>query len=384
MHGLGEFYYQNKIDFTVPDFLRIVQGDVAADTEEEKTDSTRDMRPSGDLVLVGGGKDSAVTLGILKESSLTIQTMVLNPTAAALDSIRIAGYKNPIVVRREMDPKLFELNKKGYLNGHTPFSAYLGFLGVTVASLYNYNAVIVSNEKSANEGNVVYRGMEINHQYSKRFQFEQSFRAYLRSFVIPDLIRDPSFASSIGFRPGGRNDINIDYFSFLRPLNDLQISMIFATFPDFFTTFRSCNAGSKTNSWCGQCPKCAFTYLILSPFLSAEQLRISFGADLFRHAKIIEHIRALVGLTPVKPFECVGTRDESQLAVFLTIEKYVQEGREVPEGLLKIKSDLSLTPNRMAELRHEVLDTWGDVYNLPEEYILLLKKAWEEARSASK
>ncbi len=406
MHGLGEFYFQNKIDFTAPDFFRISSSVIPATepastqpvsprlggrgepgSNEEKEwipDQVRNDRQTGGLVLVGGGKDSAVTLGILKESPVAIQTMVLNPTPAALDSIRIAGYKSPIVVKREMDPKLVDLNKRGYLNGHTPFSAYLGFLGITVASLHNYSTVIVSNEKSASEGNVVYRGMEINHQYSKSFRFEQMFREYIRSYVIPDLIRDPSSASNTGFRLGGRNDTNINYFSFLRPLNDLQIAMIFATFPDFFTTFRSCNVGSKTNSWCGICPKCAFTYLILSPFLSAEQLRISFGADLFQNTAIIEHIRALVGLTPVKPFECVGTRDESILAIYLTIEKYTQEGREVPEGLLTIKSDLSLTPDRIVELRHNVLDNWGDVYNLPEEYLLLLKKAWEDAQSASK
>lgn len=360
LHGLGEFYYQNKIDFTVPDFLKIVskgdKGDWPAFAEASAGE--------GDLVLVGGGKDSAVTLGILKESDRTIQTMVLNPTEASLLNIKAAGYKNPIVVIREIDSKLLELNNRGYLNGHTPFSAYLAFLGSMVAALFGYENVIVSNEKSANEGNVMYRGLEINHQYSKSFRFETMFREYALS--IPG-IKAPQF----------RESVIPNYFSFLRPLNDLQIAKLFSSHPMFFATFRSCNVGSKLGVWCGKCPKCAFTYLSLSPYLLHEQMVISFGGNLLEKPEILEHIRGLVGLNPIKPFECVGTRDESKLAVILTIGKFVREHREVPEGLLLIKSDLALTDAEVADIKHAVLDDWGGTYHLPEEYVTILRNAWK-------
>lgn len=355
IHGLGEFFYQNKIDFTEEGFLEIKsKGDkgnwgMKGIMGEEKK--------AGDLVLVGGGKDSAVTLGILEESDRTIQTMVVNPTEASLLNIQAAGHSKPIVVTREIDSKLLELNTRGYLNGHTPFSAYLAFLGSFVAALHGFENVIVSNEKSASEGNVMYKGMEINHQYSKSFRFETMFREYMTETFD----RAPT------------------YFSFLRPLNDLQIARLFSTYPEFFTTFRSCNVGSLTNTWCGMCPKCAFTYLILSPFLSYEQMVISFGGNFLERPEILEHIRGLVGLNPIKPFDCVGTRDESKLAVMLTIDKYLREHREVPEGLLMIKSDLALPDAAITDLRRTVLDDLGDTFHLPPDYASLLRGVWEKA-----
>ncbi len=362
IHGLGEFYYRNQIDFTKDDFLHIRSAEgsrkniwdpsVAQEVSHER--ATHGRSPA-DLVLVGGGKDSSVVLGIMKQSDRTLQTMVLNPTRAALDNIQTGRFPPPLVIFRVIDPKMPELNRAGYLNGHTPFSAYLAFLGVLVAALYGNENVIVSNEKSANEGNVSYHGMEVNHQYSKSFRFETMFRQYCAA----------SF------------DDAASYFSILRPFNDVQIGLMFTKYPHFFTTFRSCNVGAKTGMWCGTCAKCAFTYLTLSPFLSEEQMRISFGADLFANPRITEHIRALVGLTPVKPFECVGTRDEAKLAVILTVEKYLREHREVPEGLLKIKSDVQVSREDIIELRHLVLDDWGDTYNVPPEYLSMLRQVWQ-------
>ena len=354
IHGLGEFYYQNGIDFTAPDFFSLHVLDAKPRPLEQLPAYDE---PEGDLVLASGGKDTAVTLGILKNSDRTIQTTVLNPTQSSLDIVAAAGFKDPIIVKRVMDPQLGTLNARGYLNGHTPFSAYLAFLGTFVATLYGYGHVIVSNEQSANEGNVVYRGMEINHQYSKSYRFEQLFRKYVSEYL----------------------GNTASYFSFLRPVNDLQIGKLFSGFPEFFTLFRSCNVKSRENAWCGTCAKCAFTYLILSPFLSREQLIASFGGDLFQTPEIIEHIKAEIGLTPVKPFECVGTRDEARLALLLVIKRYLREGQEVPEALLLLKSELHISEETEAELTKRLLNTWADTYNLPPEYLAVLKHAWDES-----
>lgn len=340
LHGLGEFFYRNQIDFTKEDFFEIKsKGDNPAFVPRSGTTAGK----GGDLVLVGGGKDSAVTLGILKQAAVAAQTMVLNPTKAALNSIHAAGFSDPIVVTRTIDPKLSELNAAGYLNGHTPFSAYLAFLGITVAAMYGNENVIVSNEKSANEGNVMYHGMEVNHQYSKSFRFETMFREYTQDF-------------------------GINYFSILRPLNDLQIGKLFSKYPEYFLTFRSCNVGSKTNTWCGTCAKCAFTYLTLFPFVSYDNMMRIFGRDYFQESAIMKHIKAMVGLMSVKPFECVGTRAEAKYAVYLAVETCIMAGREVPEALLMIKSD-------MGEAK-PVLDQWGDTYNLPAEHLALLRSVY--------
>lgn len=354
IHGLGEFFYRNQIDFTVSDFLKIVVAKTESDVHLN-IDTSFVQTAGADLVLIGGGKDTAVTVGMLSKSDRTLQTMVVNPTKAALETIKISKLPAPIVVTRTMDPILLTLNAKGYLNGHTPFSAYLAFLGITVAALYGNDHVIVSNERSANEGNVMYRGLEVNHQYSKSFRFESAFRTYVtESFDKP-----------------------ATYFSMLRPLNDVQIARLFADFPQYFDSFRSCNVGSKQGVWCGACPKCAFTYLILSPFLSKANMMHIFGHEYFGDSTILEYIAELVGLKPVKPFECVGTRDEAKLALLLYIQKCTDESVEIPEGLLRIKSDLVLSGDDVVFLREKVLDEWGDTFNLPDEYLLLLRRTWE-------
>lgn len=350
IHGLGELFYQNAIDFTKTDFVTLQA------TGETVPFSPLSSEETGkDLVLVGGGKDSALTLAMLKESDRTIQTMVLNPTPATMKMLSVAGIHNPIVVQRTIDPQLLTCNKNGYINGHTPFSAYLAVLGTAVGALYGADYVLVSNEKSANEANTVYRGMEINHQYSKTFQFETSFRAYISRYM-------PNAPS---------------YVSFLRPFNDLQIGALLSLFPQYHQAFVSCNVGGKEGVWCGKCAKCAFTYLILRPFLSQAQQLAIFGHEYFSDEPILAHIRGLTGLVPLKPFECVGTRDESKAAIFLSVRAYQREGLEIPEGLLKIKSDLSMTEAEIETVIEKTLSDWGDVYNVPPSYMALLTSVWQ-------
>lgn len=107
LHGLGEFYYTNKIDFTTAKFLTITSSRVGILEPIEI-----DTKPI-DLVLVGGGKDSALLLSLLTKSNRTIQPLVINPSVAALEIIK-ALHLTPIVVTRTMDPKVKELNAQGY------------------------------------------------------------------------------------------------------------------------------------------------------------------------------------------------------------------------------------------------------------------------------
>lgn len=333
IHGLGEFFYRNKINFRASDFLNII---VESNSRFKKYNL---KKSAGDLVLVGGGIDSVVTLELLKKSEQRRNIFLLNPTRASIAIAKSAGYKNPLVAIRKIDPKLLELNSKGYLNGHTPFSAYLAFLGTFAAALLNFKNVIVSNERSADEGNIRYHGMEVNHQYSKSTRFEKLFREYSRKYINAD----------------------INYFSFLRPLYELQVAKIFAKFPKYFGVFRSCNTGQKENVWCGNCAKCAFSYLALSPFLVPKKLIKIFGSDYFRKKQLVDYFNTLTGVTANKPFDCVGTIAESRLAAKLAIEQYGQKNLKTKiEGRVKIDS--------------KILNSWNKNNFLPETYQNLLKK----------
>ncbi|MBI4463863.1 MAG: hypothetical protein HY647_04085, partial [Acidobacteria bacterium] len=202
-HGMGEYFYVNQIDYRGPEFVQIRSlgkigslnslgplGSLGGREEQiprlplDKLGVARDDR-SRDLVLTSGGKDSVVTLEILREAGREFDCLMLNPSEAALAVAREAGCDSPIIVRRTIDERLLELNRQGYLNGHTPFSALLAMLGVTVAALGGYRNVIVANERSAEEAGVEYLGEPINHQYSKTLRFESAFREYAKKYLAP-------------------------------------------------------------------------------------------------------------------------------------------------------------------------------------------------------
>lgn len=351
--GMGEYFYVNQIDFRPPDFVRIVASEVGqaslpvAGTGREACTHF----PAGhDLVLTSGGKDSAVMLELLRAQGCAFDCLMVNPTEAARALVRQAGNFSPIVVRHTIDRRLLELNAAGYLNGHTPFSALLAFLGILAAALGGYRRVLVANERSAEEAGAVYLGEPINHQFSKTFQFETAFRQYSQKYLAP----------------------GVEYFSLLRPLYELQIARLFSSYPQYFPLFRSCNRSMATNSWCGRCPKCLFVYTVLYPFLDWEQMLGIFGADLFAWDGAAEVLQALLGLDQNKPFECVGTKEETLAAIVLCIEKMNQQGIPLPPALLAIEQASNLR-NLRTDLAQRILTSWTDRHHHPPDLAEVLR-----------
>ncbi len=292
-HGLGEFFYLNGIDVSLDDFMQIETDKNASEMTVEGIDVDESA-----LIPVGGGKDSVVSLELLKDIKGNM-ALIMNPRGASIATANIAGFESDtLVIKRFLDKKLLNLNEQGFLNGHTPFSALLAFVSVLSAAVSGKKYVALSNESSANESTVV--GTMVNHQYSKSLEFEADFREYVRESLTKD----------------------IHYFSLLRPLSELQIASIFAKNSAYFRDFKSCNVGSKTNIWCGKCSKCLFTFIILSPFIEPKVLVEIFGSNLLNDKELKIFFDELTGMSDVKPFECVGTVDEVNIALCLTLKKY--------------------------------------------------------------
>jgi hypothetical protein len=289
--GLGEFFHQNGITSNREEFLHFRFDDNALPTSacqcQKVAESNRVIVP------IGGGKDSVVTLEHQRKEH-EIVPFIINPRGATLECARVAGFPAPediVVLRRQIDGKLLELNAAGYLNGHTPFSAMLAFYSTLVSTVTGTREVALSNEASANEPTIL--GTEINHQYSKSLEFEEDFRHYVSRYL---------------------GDCN-HYYSYLRPYSELEIARFFAQYPDYFPVFKSCNAGSKTDIWCCNCPKCLFAYIILSPFIDADTMVEIFGEDLLDKPSLQQYFDELTGVAEEKPFECVGTIDEVNRAM---------------------------------------------------------------------
>lgn len=341
--GLGEFFFVNQISpslsFTISPARR---GGVAEEFKVPPQPTKITPRADSYLVLVGGGKDSIVTLELIRKlpafKAGGSSSFAINPIAASLDAIEAAGYQKPLISKRVLDPALRVLNSQGYLNGHTPFSSLVAFLSTLTAYINGYQFILASNESSANEGNTQLAGFEINHQYSKSFHFEGLFRDYQE-----------------------RLGLSQRYLSFLRPLNEPQICRLFSRLNHQHPIFRSCNReqtsaakeralasqGTETlfkprSGWCAECPKCIFTAICLSCFISQEALETIFGANPFAAPMAGEQISALAGFSDIKPFECVGT---------------YQEVRSCLKHLLKKGAPGSVLSDALSQLAHKITDS---------------------------
>lgn len=291
-HGLGEYFYLNDIHLTMDDFMNI--NCLGNEIKGEEFNQSY----QGNLIPVGGGKDSFVSLSLLQDSFKDNYAFVLNKVKSALNASEAAGYKDKtIMMQRTLDHRMIELNKQGYLNGHTPFSALVAFASVLNAVIYGKKYVVLSNEASANESTVL--NEKINHQYSKSYEFEEDFNWYLSTYIQD----------------------NVQYFSLLRPLSEYQITEIFASLTNYHQVFRSCNVGSKQGVWCNHCAKCLFVYIMLSAFLSDQELINIFHDNLYQNKDLEPLLMELCGLSKNKPFECVGTREEVNLAIKQAIDK---------------------------------------------------------------
>ena len=310
-NGLGEFFYVNKITEADQEGLMEMVCALGEEVKEhhdyaKKQDTAGSEK--GVLVPVGGGKDSAVTLELLKSADVPVFAYIINPRGATIHTTESADLDadHVISVHRTLDRRMLQLNKEGFLNGHTPFSALVAFSTVIAARMAGLSYIALSNESSANESTV--QGSTVNHQYSKSFKFETDFHRYQTDYL-----------------PGSAY-----YFSMLRPLSEFQIAKYFAKQKQYHAIFRSCNAGSKTDSWCGHCPKCLFVYFILSPFLSREEVKEIFGTDMLEDETMQSTMEQLVGIQEEKPFECVGSRDEINTALVMTIDRLEKDGEKLP------------------------------------------------------
>lgn len=371
-NGLGEFMFINNINIPFESFMTIEceehpenEPTVEDGEDSPEEDNNSDFNPEesikkpadrfnighnfhGNLITVGGGKDSVVALEALQPmhaDNLCFQyNRDLYPeNIAALSCIKLAGYssEDTIDFNLTFDKHLLELNKEGYLNGHIPFSSTLAFATLIGAYLNNRKYIVLSNEASANEGNIF--GTNINHQYSKSYEFEQDFQKYVAYYLTEEIY----------------------YFSILRCLNEFEIVQKFLKFPSYLKVFRSCNVGTKENKWCGHCAKCLYVYIMLYPFVDKAVLHEIFGHDLLDDETLTDTFNGLINPDLTKPFECVGTKAE----ICYSLDLAVQE-KEI-EGLPKLlKAYRKAGYNQFRE--YNIPTYYNPEHGIPEDYLKLI------------
>lgn len=304
LNGLGEFSYRNSV-YDLKERINFPFNNKETNKPIKLKLQNRYCIP------VGGGKDSIVSIEIMK-NAVDKKDIILgsvNTAQSIEETIKIAGLDN-FCIKREISPKLLEVNadleKYGAYNGHVPITGILAFVLCAGSIIYGYDTVLVSNERSANVGNVKFAGLKVNHQWSKSFQAEKMLNTFFKKFVLTDF----------------------NYVSFLRPLSEIHIAKIFSKLTQYHKIFKSCNKNFKINgrinNWCCNCDKCRFVFLILATFMKKEELVEIFCENLLDDKEQLKGYLELVGLENFKPFECVGEIDESRYAI-LNIDKSFED-----------------------------------------------------------
>ncbi|KKB07256.1 hypothetical protein [Devosia chinhatensis] len=295
-NGLGEFYARNQLSRFGK--LTLHAPDDAQDRKPAPVLADRTLLP------IGGGKDSLVSVDLLTHTGVDFTPFAVNPKGPILSSVEAIGTP-PLYVTRSLDADMIRLGKEpGYYNGHVPSTAINSMIASLCAVLYGFSQIVLSNERSASEGNVVFDGRETNHQYSKSLGFE---------LLIADTLSNAT---------GGA----LKYFSLLRPYSEARIASLFTQASKFDAVFSSCNrnfrlTGNDGALWCGECPKCHFVFLIFAPFMKKERLLAIFGQNLLDKPANEHSFRELAGLTGQKPWECVGEILEAA-ACFYTLTRH--------------------------------------------------------------
>jgi len=162
---------------------------------------------------------------------------------------------------------------------------------------------------------------------------------------------------------------------------EIKIANIFAQYPQYFETFSSCNnnfkiiESNKTTEHrrCGVCPKCAFVYTTLRPFLNDKETQKIFGQELYENSNLVNIYKELLGIEGIKPFECVGTNEEVIYAMYLYYEK-IKNTLQIPPIMNLFKNTVvsTLSPNDIITLEKKLFALYSEETHIPERFQSLL------------
>ncbi|MFY9228469.1 MAG: hypothetical protein WAO28_04075 [Candidatus Microsaccharimonas sp.] len=298
--GLSQFAFENNL----------TRSDLAQFSSTGQMPAGVSYQAEGKLVLQSGGKDSLLTASLLNTQGTVFTPWYVasgDHHPAVLDDLG-----QPLAItRRTIDREALQAAvEAGAKNGHVPVTYIVESLALIQAVLLNKNEILVSIAHEGEEPHAMIDDLPVTHQWSKTWEAEQLFAEYVGRYISSDI--------HIG--------------SPLRRFSELRVAELFIehAWGTYGHRFSSCNRANykqgDDNSelhWCGECPKCANSYLLFAPFLNADELKELFaGQDLFEKPMLQETFKGLLNIDGVmKPFECVGEIDELRYAYGLTRKK---------------------------------------------------------------
>lgn len=312
--GLSQFAFENQL--TRDDLAHFEATSAAIPT---------DLPAGGNQIisLQSGGKDSLLTATMLLEKNTPFLSWYVGSSSNYPALLGTLG-RPLMTAERFIDIEALKMAKeKGGKNGHVPVTYIVASYALIDAVLNGGNTILLSIGHEGEEAHDWIGDLAVNHQWSKTWPAEKALAEYVHRYVSPDI--------KIG--------------SPLRGFSELKIAELFVqhAWQKYGHIFSSCNRanymqGSDNTQlkWCGECPKCANSFLLFAPFVPADELKGLFnGQDLFEKPLLQETFKGLLGIEGVmKPFECVGETAELRLAYHMAQQKggYGKLSFEVPES----------------------------------------------------
>ncbi|MBP9738143.1 hypothetical protein KBD20_00470 [Candidatus Saccharibacteria bacterium] len=330
--GLSQFASENKIARS--DLAHFV----ASSTDSRAIDYTAtDQSP---LVLQSGGKDSLLLAMLLGQKPTTFDAWYLSSGNSYPQVLNTIGSSLITAMRCIDREKLTSARDQGALDGHVPVTYIVQAIALVQAVLLGKDTVLLAIGHEGEESYAHIGDLPVRHQWSKIWESEKQFVTYVQKYVSPSV--------KVG--------------SPLRQYSELKVAELFVKncWTAYSGSFSSCNVGNykqgqdnSTLGWCGNCPKCANSFILFAPFVASDDLKRVFnGENLLVKSTLQDTFKGLLGIDGVeKPFECIGEEAELRLAYHIAHSK--DSAYELPFTVPESNFDYNATYE---------YQTWTDTY----------------------
>ncbi|KAB8330789.1 hypothetical protein SD80_029540 [Scytonema tolypothrichoides VB-61278] len=306
------------------------------------------------LLAVSGGKESTFGFEWMQQANLPMEAFTLHHAGGILgnnwqekfpvfDDIRNRTRLWEILTHPREDPAE-HFRYKGVRNDPTITNAL--FIMMVIAAQQGHRFLVLANDKSSNESNATYEGREVNHQSAKGTAYIERFNSFLERKGLP-------------FR----------YVSICEEVYSIatvhQLSLWDKSLLNVLTSCNEAQWAPGSCRWCCQCPKCAFSYALIEAATDYRFAVQVVGKDLFSLSTLEEVWRRLFDPTTEKPFECVGEKRETLMALAKCKERRLKNDQplgvlahipniEFDESLLMISAPKNI-PKQHAQKLNSVL-----------------------------
>ncbi len=310
--GLSQFAFENNL--TRAHLAHFVP-------TESDTKEAAPYKGEGILALQSGGKDSLLVATLLEQKDHDYTPWYVSNGPAYPKLLDDLESRLALAHRLIDRDHLAQAAIEGGRSGHVPVTYIILSYAIIQAILLGKDMILAAIAHEGDEPHGWIDDLPVNHQWSKTWAAEQLFAEYVERYISP------------GIRVG----------SPLRQFSELKVAELFSrdAWRRFGEKFSSCNvanygqgADNSTLTWCGNCPKCANSYLLFAPFIDKNVLDTRLGGDLFAKPSLTETFKGLLGIDGVmKPFECIGEVDELRTAYHRALKRgYRSLPFEVPEA----------------------------------------------------